>query len=191
MKKACILLLSVTVLAFSANAQRSSGAKKSSTTKSRSSSKSSSSGEAWDESTSVIQGGIGLVSGLGLPINVTYEKAISEKIGVGGSLGFGRKSYSSLGYNDYTVSSLLLLGRGAYHFYTTENIDAYGALLLGYNVASVSYPSGYLGTKATYGGVAYGLRGGGRYYFNEKVAGFAEVGFGISTLDIGVAYKLN
>ena len=38
-----------------------------------------------------------------------------------------------------------------------------------------------------YGGVRLGAFVGGKYYFNDKIGAFAELGYGISVLQIGLA----
>lgn len=143
----------------------------------------------FDEKTSVLQAQLGLGGGFGLPISVVYEKAINEKMGVGGMLGYGRYSTGITGFN-YSVNNILIGGRFHYHLYTTDKIDVYGAANLGYNVASASYPSSWTLPKAKVGGVYWGINAGGRYYFSEKLAAVAELGYGISYLNLGVAMKL-
>jgi hypothetical protein len=50
---------------------------------------------------------------------------------------------------------------------------------------------GYLNTY-TYSGSGVGFSGflGARYYFSDKVGGYAELGYGLTTLQIGLAVKL-
>jgi hypothetical protein len=39
-------------------------------------------------------------------------------------------------------------------------------------------------------GVAYSLFVGGRYYFNQHIGVFAELGYGVAWLNLGVAFHL-
>lgn len=143
----------------------------------------------FDASSSIIQGQIGFGGGLGIPVSVIYEKAINDKMGVGGMLGYGRYSVGAAGFK-YGVNNILAGGRFHYHLYTTEQIDIYGAANLGYNIASASYPSGWSLPKATFGGVYWGVNAGGRYYFKNNLAAVAELGYGLAYLNIGIAKKL-
>ncbi len=106
------------------------------------------------------------------------------------------KKKFSFGTTTYTFKySYLIIGaRGSYHFYNTDKLDAYGGLMLGYNIANskveVTGPSGVFNPQpASVGGVAYGFHLGGRYYFNDKVAAFAELGYGLAILNVGITMK--
>ena len=60
--------------------------------------------------------------------------------------------------------------------------------MLGYNIVSAKVTG--LGAAASSSGLAYSGFVGGRYYFSEKLAAFAEIGYGISVLTFGVSFKL-
>jgi hypothetical protein len=144
----------------------------------------------FDKSTSVVQVNLGLGGGLGLPIQVSYEKAITDNIGVGGLVGFATKSTDLVGYK-YRYTYLLFGARANYHYQFIEKLDTYAGLTLGYNVASFKITPSYPGSTATAGGGIF-LAGqiGGRYYFTENLAASLELGYGIGYANIGIAYKL-
>lgn len=136
----------------------------------------------------VAQAGIGF-GGIGIPVGLGLEYGATDKIGIGGFVGFASKSYPVLA-DKYRVTSILIAARGNYHFYMKDKIDAYGGLCLGYNVASAKWVgSSTLPITASYGGLILGGQLGARYYFNPSIAVFGEVGYGIGYLTLGVAKK--
>ena len=64
--------------------------------------------------------------------------------------------------------------------------------MLGYDIASAKFYGSEiydLGASKV-GGLVYSTFLGARYYFNEKIAANAELGYGIATFHIGISYKL-
>lgn len=121
------------------------------------------------------------------PISASFEKGITEKISVGGVAGYAASKYEAFGFKA-EYSYILVGARGSYHFYNTDKIDAYGGAILGYNIVSSKVTG--VGAAASASGLAYSGFVGGRYLFTEKLAAFAEVGYGISLLTLGVTLKL-
>lgn len=121
------------------------------------------------------------------PVSVSFEKGITDKISVGGIAGYAASKYESFGFSsEYTYT---LLGvRGSYHLYNTDKIDGYAGALLGYNIVSAKVTG--IGSAASASGLAYSGFVGGRYLFTEKLAAFAELGFGISLLTAGITLNL-
>lgn len=145
-----------------------------------------------------IGGNYGLTTSSQSPaIGIMYEKGMSWEagpgvIGLGGYLGYKSFKYKYDVFNTFyqTKWSYTILGiRSAYHYEFTDHLDTYAGLMLAYNVVSVSdtYPGGYAGASAS--GIDLSLYLGARYYFSNQWAGFAELGYGIATLHLGVAYK--
>jgi hypothetical protein len=134
------------------------------------------------------------------PIHIAGEFGYSDKIGIGGLIGYTSSKIEEtlgFGFGDYSwkYSYLIIGARGSYHFYQTDKIDAYGGVMLGANIASVNFESDdptleQFVTEPKAGGVAYGFYGGARYYINEKTALFAEIGYNIAWLSAGLAIKL-
>jgi hypothetical protein len=120
---------------------------------------------------------------------VGIKDGILEKgsIGVGGYLG-----YSSAKYENYWKTSNFLIGaRGSFHYPLVKKLDTYTGILLGYNIFSTKYYDAYEGgLSASASAVAFAWYAGARYYFNDKFAGMAEIGYGIAYLTIGVALKI-
>lgn len=169
--------------------------------------------QSFDKADDVIAFGLGIGGNYGVSsdgytsqtpaIGVMYEKGMRWSagpgiIGLGGYLGFKSLRYKKTtpAYSYDMKWSYTILGiRGAYHYEFLENFDTYAGLMLGYNIESFSdktysndgIPYDYNGD--TDSGLHLTLFIGGRYYFSDQWAAFAELGYGIATLQIGAAYK--
>lgn len=167
--------------------------------------------QSFVKGTQVIGAGLGLGSSVwatnssGRPaISVNYEKGIWEiggpgVISLGGYLGNTGWKYSASagGYTFTQKANYTIIGaRSAYHYggLNNDKFDLYGGLMLSYNIVNYSYEDNDPG-NFTYGVAAassgLGLTGfvGGRYYFSDNLGVFAELGYGISTLNLGISYK--
>jgi hypothetical protein len=124
-------------------------------------------------------------------LSVSFETNIKDgildkgSIGVGGYLG-----YSSASYSDHWKTSSVVIGaRGSFHYPLVNKLDTYTGLLLGYNIYSFTYESGYRGSAGTSSGFILAWFAGARYYFTDKFAVMGEIGYGISYLTLGVSFK--
>jgi hypothetical protein len=160
--------------------------------------------QAFENGDNVISVGLGL-GGTYRGIHYSSTPAISAQyehgnwdvggpgvISLGAFLGFKSYRHEELGYSEKW--NLTVIGiRSAYHYngIDAKELDVYGGLMLSYDIVSYSntFPSYY-----NYGGYSSGLGlsiyVGGRYFFTDNVAGFLELGYGISYATIGVAFKL-
>lgn len=71
-------------------------------------------------------------------------------------------------------------------------MDTYAGAMLGYNIVSSKYygDNEYSSSsKASGSALTYSVFAGARYYFKDNLAVFAEVGYGIAALELGIAYK--
>jgi hypothetical protein len=138
------------------------------------------------------------------PIHASFEVGVTDKIGVGGLIGYTasrlRQSYFLDGSYTWKFSYLVLGARGAYHFLSDDKADVYAGLMLGYNIAYSKfetndpeirdlYKDGII-NNVSVGGLAFGAFVGGRYMFSENVGGFAELGYNISWLSLGATFRL-
>ena len=123
------------------------------------------------------------------PIQGIYEYGITEDISIGGILGYASSSenYSSLGKIDY--SYLIFGARANYHFETSEKFDPYGGATLGYYNVGFKDHGGYVGDYAS-SSLIYGVQIGANYYFNNKIGAWAELGYGVGILNLGITFKL-
>ncbi|MFR9602884.1 MAG: hypothetical protein SNG02_03310 [Rikenellaceae bacterium] len=134
---------------------------------------SSSSAQSFDSSSRYVGLSVGLFSGIGAPISITYEQAVTDDIGVGALLGWSSYRENSVGY-----TNVLLGARGNYHFLDNAKFDVYAGLILAYNAASYSS-----------GGLIFGGQVGGRYLFNDRFAAVAEIGYGLGLITLGATYS--
>ena len=130
-------------------------------------------------------------------IGLTAEVGINDKISLGGTVGHSSSTYDYGSYygTDYkwTYGYTIVAARGSYHFgdqLNVENLDAYAGVELGYNMVSVTSPSGFNGSYSVgASAVRAGVYGGGRYWFSPKFAGFGELGFGLGNVTLGLSTR--
>lgn len=150
--------------------------------------------------TNFLNAGIGLGSyGLsgtgGLPITASFEHGFTKNISAGATLGFIQKKYAF----DWKYTYLLFGARGSYHLneafkIANPNVDVYAGLGLLYRRYSFTYGHEEPGESeydlnASGGEMDFEIHAGGRYMFNKSVGAFAELGYGISPLQVGVTLK--
>lgn len=152
-------------------------------------------------------GGTGYKSGLP-PISVSYEQGIVDglldgkaSIGVGGYLGYSTNKWESAWPTPtgnetfgYKYSYFTLGARGAFHYQLIDKFDTYAGIMLGYSAVGSKYYGYDLGafTPAATGvsGLGYSAFIGARYQVSDKLAAFAELGYGISVLQLGISFGL-
>jgi hypothetical protein len=133
------------------------------------------------------------------PVSVSGEYGVKDRIlekgsiGIGGVLAFS--SYKWKYSNDwyYTYSNVIFGVRGAFHYPLVDKLDTYTGLTLGYWIASYKeHGTNLYGYDYSTSGShpLFAWYAGARYYFNDKFAGMAEIGYGISYLTLGLAIKL-
>ena len=132
-----------------------------------------------------------------ISLSIDMAKEIEDyPISYGAIIGLAKSEYnwSYLYLDDYkwTYTYFLLGARAAYHLkMKSEKIDPYGGLMLGYNIVSVKEPSNYpVGYSSESSYLMYGFYGGARYFFNPKMAVYAELGYGFGYLNLGLSFKL-
>ncbi|MHB8402716.1 MAG: hypothetical protein ACYDCN_11955 [Bacteroidia bacterium] len=146
--------------------------------------------------------------------SITYEQAIKKKvgpgyIGVGGYLGYQGSSitenyyYDNNGYtgNYYSTNrwtDIMVAARGAYHWdvVCAKKAELYAGALIGLRIQTWRYTTSnpdpnYRNYYSSNGSVfpTFDIFVGGRYYFTNKIAVFAEVGYGISYITGGISFK--
>lgn len=167
----------------------------------------------FNKGTNVLSAGVGLGGNFGSfsygtqtpGISVQYERGIWDVGGPGViSLGgyLGSKSYkynaSSGSYKwtqkwNYTIVGI----RSAYHLnkINNEKFDVYGGLMLSYNILTYKYSDNAGGSGSSLYSGSYGSAAGftaylgGRYLFTKNFGAYAELGYGVSYLTLGLALK--
>ncbi|MDZ4810935.1 MAG: hypothetical protein SGI96_22090 [Bacteroidota bacterium] len=176
--KKVLLSLAIAAIANSSNAQKETGL-------------------SFDKKTSYLHLGVGFGGGFYTgsiempPVSASFETAVSEKVSVGGIIAYSSAN-ENLGFsNDDAKYTYLLIGaRGNYHFATSEKFDPYVGLTLGYNVVSAKLSSTFSNYQVKASALIYGGQIGANYYFSPKFGAFAELGYGIGILTIGITAKL-
>lgn len=169
--------------------------------------------QVFEKGSQVINVGIGLgntgywgsyYSGFLPSVSASYEYGIveipmgSELTGVvsaGGYMGFSaaKYAYDTFGDDYYLTTDFVLAVRGNYHFIFHDKFDPYAGIILGVDIQGSKWkgdgddPNVDYTDTTPFGG-AYA---GARWYFTDNFAVFAEVGYQISVLTAGVAFKLN
>jgi len=128
------------------------------------------------------------------PITAGFEYGFEDKISLGGVVGYSGSKETFFG-GEWKYSYIVIGARGGYHFLeNNDKLDAYGGVMLGYNIVSSSATSTVTGfgfTASAAGSyMIFGFYGGARYYFSPNFGVYGEVGYGLGYFNIGIAYKL-
>lgn len=149
---------------------------------------------AVDKGTKFINLGIGVggyASAGGIAFGGSADFGVAPNITVGGQVAYRSFNYGYLAYND-KINYLYFAVRGSYHFnqlinLSTDKADLYAGVGLGYE--NVSYSNNLYSGTSFGSGIFVPIHIGGRYFFNEKVGAFGELGTGIAPLLLGVTFK--
>ncbi|TGE27267.1 hypothetical protein [Hymenobacter metallicola] len=166
------------------------------------------SGELFRKGTNMVNLGVGLLGvGYGYSIvgsnysstpvmSVSFEHGIKEglgpgTIGVGGLVGYRADTWKYAGYRG-TWSNTYVALRGTYHYniFQTPKLDTYAGLTLGVRV--FSYSDNDDSSADYYSSSTYahsGIFAGARYFFTNNIGAFAELGYDMSYLKVGLAAK--
>ena len=155
----------------------------------------------FEKGTQLFKLGVG-VNGVGTPLEASYERGVKEDflgvdglvLGLGANVGYYGYSedFSNIaGSYSWKYTDLIVAGRALAHYSLIDKLDTYAGVMLGYNVANVSYdgPNSSSMPSPSVGGIVFGGVAGARYEFNQTWGAYVEAGFGISNLNLGVAYK--
>jgi len=138
------------------------------------------------------------------PIVITGEYGLTDAlikntgkgyVGVGGYLAYtaNKSSYRWSSGEEYgwKWTYLIIGARGAFHYQLVDKLDTYAGAIVGFNIASSSYYGwdGYTGGTSSAGGLTYSTFAGARYYLADKIAVFAEAGYGFNFLEAGLSIK--
>jgi hypothetical protein len=156
--------------------------------------------QAFEAGTNVVSAGIGLGSSLANGytygtqspgFSASYDRGIWEAgpgvISLGAYIGFKSFSYPM---EDAKWNYTIIGARGAWHFtgLNVDKLDLYGGLMLSYDNLSFSANDGY--APGSYSSnVELTPFVGARYYFANNLGAYAELGYGVAILSIGLSYK--
>jgi len=159
--------------------------------------------QPFQKGTTAANAGIGLGTALGglgkarPAISVSVDHGFWDiggpgVISLGGYLGNTGYKYTDAGYTA-KWNYIVVGARGAYHyngFTDLPNLDVYGGAMLAYNIVKYKTEGGGADLSNNYGS-GIGLSGflGGRWFFTDNIGAYAELGYGVSVLAIGVTFK--
>jgi hypothetical protein len=137
------------------------------------------------------------------PVSISAEWGIKDgllngksSIGLGGYLAYTSNKWETaiplVGTYGYDYTYFIIGARGLFHYQFIDKLDTYAGLMLGYNVASSKYFGEELSvpvSAASAGGFTYSTFVGAKYYFTPKLAAFAELGYGIAAIELGLSLK--
>ncbi|MBO9732658.1 MAG: hypothetical protein J7623_28705 [Chitinophaga sp.] len=142
-------------------------------------------------------GSYGLVGTGGIPIVASYEYGVAKNISAGIGIGYVKRKFTS--EDKYTY--LMFTARGSYHFnelmkLSNPKLDIYAGAGLVYRRYTYKYTELFPGSEgeAAYtkdyttsgGNVDAEIHAGARYLFTNHIGAFAELGYGISPLQLGL-----
>lgn len=131
------------------------------------------------------------------PVSASFEVGVKDELfdensslGIGGYLGYTGAKWDYMNYG-WSYTSIIAGARGALHYQFVDNLDTYTGLMLGYNIVS-SKSHGTAGniSNSVGSGLTFSWILGGRYYFNDNLAGLLELGYGVAYLNVGIALKI-
>lgn len=154
-------------------------------------------GLAYEKGDNLLNVGVGLSSYYyGNPLGISFEIGVDKDISVGGQFDYNAGNYGDNYYNSsrWRYTATYFGARGSYHFnrilnLNTSKIDLYAGVGLGYQTFrwnDTNYGRGYdVGS-----GLFFNYFVGGKYYFNNKIGAFLELGRGgLSSSRIGLSAK--
>ncbi len=134
-------------------------------------------------------------------ISAYYERCIKDNlwdekssIGIGGLLGYASAKWDYKGGDGsygWKSSNIIIGARGALHYAFLDKLDTYTGLMLGYNIVSFKWTGNYSSWLGSSAGSEFTWAWfvGARYYFTDSFAAFAELGYGVAILNLGVSLK--
>ncbi len=160
---------------------------------------------------STLYNGVGYTSSVP-PISISLDHIMADGLldgkagwGIGGYIGYTSAKWEYTYTDPFTPSnnytygwkytSLIIGPRGTFHYNFLPKFDTYAGVLLGFNYVTSKETGnwqyiGNYGQKASSSDLAYSVFIGGRYYFTNNFAVMAELGYGISYLNLGIALKM-
>lgn len=121
--------------------------------------------------------------------SASYERGIWEVPGPGVvSLGgyFGRKTFKYNSVNsDYNWSYNIIGVRGAYHYngLEVEHLDVYAGIMASFNIYTGDTYNDYASRPSATAFI------GGRWFFADNFAVYAEGGYGVAFLTVGASFR--
>lgn len=141
-------------------------------------------------------GSYGLTGTGGLPVTASFEHGFGKNISAGIEAGFVKRTFEDAWKYTYIIFG----ARGSYHFnqllkINNPKVDLYSGLGLIYRHSKFTFSHIDMGdgpdfsSEGSAGTVDFELHAGGRYFFSKNFGAYAELGYGISPLQLGLTLK--
>jgi len=125
------------------------------------------------------------------PISLSADYGVTDQISVGLYTCIARSTITVYG-DEAEKDKFTIVGiRGLYHFETIPKADVYAGAMLGFLSITAKRENWVNGGefKATDNGLGYQLIIGGRYRLSEFAGVFAELGYGVAVINLGLNLK--
>jgi hypothetical protein len=126
-------------------------------------------------------------------VEIPMGSQLTGVISVGGYLGASMSKYEFYGNSSeyYLTTNVIIGARGNYHFIFHDKLDTYAGLWLGVDVVSEKWKGSGSDPNLDYAstGVTGGAYAGARWLFSDNFGVYAEIGYLISVLNVGVTFK--
>ncbi|MGC9472525.1 MAG: hypothetical protein ACP5D1_13415 [Bacteroidales bacterium] len=132
------------------------------------------------------------------PLSLFLEYGIADELigkgsaGAGPFVGYAAYKWDLVDFG-WKYSNMILGAKGNFHYPLIFDLDTYTGVIMGYNITSVkefgSVLPGYE-AEAAAGGFVWSWFVGARYEVMENFSLSAELGYGISFLNVGLAWEL-
>jgi len=127
-------------------------------------------------------------------VNVPMGSKLNGVVSVGGYLGWSTSNYDKDWNEDYYYhyNNFIIAVRGNYHFIFHDRFDPYAGLWFGGRIqaghwkGNGDHPEDWEPAKSS---PAAGVYVGARWFFTEGFGVYAEMGYLISVINIGVTFK--
>lgn len=119
--------------------------------------------------------------------SASYERGFWDAgpgvVSLGAFGGYKSYKYRSFG-SDFKWNYISVGVRGAYHYtgFDVDNLDVYGGVVISYDIYDGDSTYGASDPNA-------GAFVGGRWYFSDNFAAFAEAGYGASIITVGATLR--
>jgi len=130
------------------------------------------------------------------PVSLSYERGITDNIGIGAAIGYSTygATWSQYLYDyKYRWTTLSIMVRGAYHFNVrNDQFDPYIGAGIGFLKYSYKWESNEPGFNEDAYNVDFGtplgyqIFAGARYMFTDNLGAYLEVGYGLAVANAGL-----
>ena len=136
--------------------------------------------------------GLGATFAGGLPVGASIDFPITDDISVGGLFAYQRWGQRFLA-DEFSYTILTFGARGAYHLSLDElpaELDPYGGVMLAFQSVRVNGFEDTFGFNPLGNRFYPGIFVGANYNFSERLGAFAELGYSVAYLTVGLNVNL-